>query len=92
MGVSERKKREKELLREELTAGKHTVEWNGKDNSDKSVATDTEKLSQAIWGNLTGFLPGCILSANQMNKQASIKPDVVLRYIFELIQNAIKAQ
>ncbi|MDO9576814.1 MAG: FlgD immunoglobulin-like domain containing protein [Candidatus Cloacimonadales bacterium] len=29
----------KQLVNEQLTAGKHTVEWSGKDNSNKSVAS-----------------------------------------------------
>jgi AcrR family transcriptional regulator len=64
---------------------------SGKVDGSISEKTNAEKLAQAIWGNLTGFLPGCILSTNQRNKQSAIKPDVVLRYIFELIQNAIKS-
>lgn len=63
----------------------------GKSDGSISLTTDSEKLTQAIWGNLTGFLPGCLLSANQMNAGAAVPPENVLRYIFELIQNAIKA-
>lgn len=70
---------------------KKIIESGHADNSISPTA-DAAKLAQAIWGNLTGFLPGCILAKNQMNKQTDVEPAVVLRYIFELIQNAIKAQ
>ncbi len=61
---------------------------------DGSISPGVEpaRLSQAIWGNLTGILPGCILSAGNMNGREKIEPDAVLRYIFELIQNAIKTR
>lgn len=65
---------------------------SGQNDGSISLTVDAEKLALAIWGRLTGFLPGSILTENKTNKQAEVEPAVVLRYIFELIQNAIKAE
>ncbi len=60
---------------------------SGINDGSISEKTDSTKLSQALWGNLTGFLPGCILSSNGNNTSA---PATILNYIFELIEKAIK--
>jgi len=63
---------------------------SGQQDGSISKKAEASKLAQAIWGNLTGFLPGCILAKNKISEQSDFEPDSVLRYIFELIQTAIK--
>ena len=60
--------------------------------SDGSISkkTDSLKLAQAIWGNLTGFLPGYILSSKGMRTNEDPSSESVLTYIFALIEKAIK--